>query len=149
MWKIRGELVVSFFHFLKMRQLPLFPNSQPFETILIKENEVTPDSPKKKWSGAKESRGISLEGFKLNYKRPQVSRQSIPQKPNRKKPSFLQEVTQSDVLRGHLFGLTCAHLSDTDPHLWWGSRALSTLLSGTHLRRCTCAPTQPSNIVCL
>lgn len=69
------------FIFLKIRQLPLFPKSQPFETILIKENEVTSDSSKKKWSRAKESREISLEGFKLNYKRPQVSCQSILQNP--------------------------------------------------------------------
>lgn len=137
------------FIFKKIRQLPLFPKSQPFETILIKENEVTSDSSKKKWSRAKESREISLEGFKLNYKRPQVSCQSILQKPNRKKPSLLQEEPQSEVLRGHLFGLTSAHLSDTDPHLRWGSRVLSTVFSGTHLRRWTCTPTRPSNIVCV
>lgn len=130
-----------------MRQLSLFPKSQPFETILIKENEVTSDSPKKKWSGQRNLGEFHWKG--LIYKRPQVSSQSILQKPNRKKPSFLQEEAQSEVLRGHLLRLTRAHLSDTDPRLWWGSRVLSTLLSGTHLRRCTCAPTRPSNIVCL
>ena len=39
------------FIFKKWDSYPLFPKSQPFETILTKENEVTPDSPKKKWSG--------------------------------------------------------------------------------------------------
>lgn len=51
-----------------MRQLSLFPKSQPFETLLIKENEVISDSSKKNRGGAKESREISLEGFMLNYK---------------------------------------------------------------------------------
>lgn len=49
-----------------MRQLPSSPKSQPFETILIKENEVTSDSLKRNGVG-KES-GEFLEGFKLNYK---------------------------------------------------------------------------------
>lgn len=53
---------------------------------------------------AKESRGISLEGLKLNYKRPQVSSQSILQKPtgrNHLSPQeeasqrFLEDTTSS------------------------------------------------------
>ena len=98
MWKIRGELVGLLFQIFKMRQLSLFPKSQPFETILIKENEVISDSSTKKIGGAKESREISLEGFMLNYKRPWVSGQSILQKSHRKKPSSLQQELQLEVL---------------------------------------------------
>lgn len=81
-----------------MRQLSLFPKSQPFETLLIKENEVISDSSKKNRGGAKESREISLEGFMLNYKRPWVSGQSILQKSHRKKTSSLQQELQLEVL---------------------------------------------------
>lgn len=43
-----------------MRQLTTRRKSQPFETILTKENEIISDSSKKKWGGSKKSKHVGF-----------------------------------------------------------------------------------------